>query len=108
MKTINDYRNKKVLVLGAGKSGTHAAELLKELGATVVLSDSKPSSELPEIEELADAGIQTITGKQDPAILDDGFDIMIKIRVFHTTTRWWPQQLTIICRSSPRLNWRLR
>lgn len=78
MKTINDYRNKKVLVLGAGKSGTHAAELLKELGATVVLSDSKPSSELPEIEELADAGIQTITGKQDPAILDDGFDIMIK------------------------------
>ena len=68
MKTINDYRNKKVLVLGAGKSGTHAAELLKELGATVVLSDSKPSSELPEIEELADAGIQTITGKQDPAM----------------------------------------
>ncbi|MCV3743136.1 UDP-N-acetylmuramoyl-L-alanine--D-glutamate ligase, partial [Lentilactobacillus hilgardii] len=52
MKKIDDYNHKKVLVLGAGKSGTHAAELLKELGATVVLSDSKPSSELPEVAEL--------------------------------------------------------
>ncbi|WCJ51435.1 UDP-N-acetylmuramoyl-L-alanine--D-glutamate ligase [Lentilactobacillus buchneri] len=78
MKKIDDYNHKKVLVLGAGKSGTHAAELLKELGATVVLSDSKPSSELPEVAELQDAGIQTVTGKQDPAILDDGFDIMVK------------------------------
>lgn len=78
MKMIDDYKNKKILVLGAGKSGTHAAELLQELGATVVLNDSKPASELPEVKELTDHGIKTITGNQTPDILNEHFDLMIK------------------------------
>ncbi len=69
---------KKVLVLGAGKSGTHAAETMQELGATVTLSDSKPASELPEVKELNDRGIETLTGEQPADILDRGFDLMVK------------------------------
>ncbi|GHP15000.1 UDP-N-acetylmuramoylalanine--D-glutamate ligase [Lentilactobacillus fungorum] len=78
MKAIDDYKNKKVLVLGAGKSGTHAAETLQELGANVTLSDEKPASELPEVQELNDRGIETLTGKQPADILDRGFDLMVK------------------------------
>lgn len=78
MKMIDDYRGKHVLVLGAGKSGTHAAELLQQLGATVVVNDAKPSDQLPEIAELRDRGIETVTGKQTADILDHHFDLMVK------------------------------
>ncbi len=78
MKMIKDYQNKKILVLGAGKSGTHAAELLRQLGADVVVNDAKPSDQLPEIQELNDLGIQTITGQQSVDILDQNFDLMVK------------------------------
>ncbi|TDG79133.1 hypothetical protein C5L34_001398 [Lentilactobacillus hilgardii] len=75
---IDDYKGKRILVLGAGKSGTHAAELLQQLGATVVLNDAKPSDQLPEVVELEDRGIKTITGKQTADILDNHFDLMVK------------------------------
>ncbi|EEI24096.1 UDP-N-acetylmuramoyl-L-alanine--D-glutamate ligase [Lentilactobacillus hilgardii] len=78
MKMIDDYKGKRILVLGAGKSGTHAAELLQQLGATVVLNDAKPSDQLPEVVELEDRGIKTITGKQTADILDNHFDLMVK------------------------------
>ena len=78
MKMIDDYKGKRVLVLGAGKSGTHAAELLQTLGAFVTLNDSKPSDQLPEVAELEDRGIHTVTGKQTADILDQGFDLMVK------------------------------
>ncbi|GAF35784.1 UDP-N-acetylmuramoyl-L-alanine--D-glutamate ligase [Lentilactobacillus farraginis] len=78
MKMIEDYKGKRVLVLGAGKSGTHAAELLQQLGATVVLNDAKPSDQLPEISELQDRGIKTITGRQTADILNEHFDLMVK------------------------------
>lgn len=75
---IDDYKGKRILVLGAGKSGIHAAELLQQLGATVVLNDAKPSDQLPEVVELEDRGIKTITGKQTADILDNHFDLMVK------------------------------
>lgn len=78
MKMIDDYKGKRVLVLGAGKSGTHAAEFLQTLGAFVTLNDSKPSDQLPEVAELEDRGIHTVTGKQTADILDQGFDLMVK------------------------------
>lgn len=45
--TETDYKGKKVLVVGAARSGVAAAEFLLARGATVVLTDRRPLEELP-------------------------------------------------------------
>ncbi|MCL0312420.1 UDP-N-acetylmuramoyl-L-alanine--D-glutamate ligase [Apilactobacillus sp. TMW 2.2459] len=72
------YENKNILVLGAGKSGTNAAKLLKRMGAKVTLNDKKSQNDAPEYQELAAASIKTIFGKQDVSLLNDNFDLMVK------------------------------
>ncbi|WP_056965918.1 UDP-N-acetylmuramoyl-L-alanine--D-glutamate ligase [Apilactobacillus ozensis] len=74
----NVYANKKVLVLGAGKSGTNAAKLLIKMGAKVTLNDRKNKSEVPEYDSLVADNVNVILGKQDASILDDDFDLMVK------------------------------
>lgn len=44
MKHIKTYKDKNVLILGAGLSGIYGAELLRKLGAKVTIIDSKPLS----------------------------------------------------------------
>jgi UDP-N-acetylmuramoylalanine--D-glutamate ligase len=58
-----DVNNKRVLVVGLGKSGVASALFLKAHGARVTVSDSKPPDELQEaIPTLLDAGITVETG----------------------------------------------
>ena len=58
-----DLNNKRVLVVGLGKSGVASALFLKERGARVTVSDSKPEAELrDEILLLLDHGITVETG----------------------------------------------
>lgn len=58
-----DVNNKRVLVVGLGKSGVASALFLKARGARVTVSDSKPPDELQEaIPTLLDAGIAVETG----------------------------------------------
>ncbi len=58
-----DLANKRVLVVGLGKSGVAAALFLKARGARVTVSDAKPQEELGgEIPELLDRGIAIETG----------------------------------------------
>jgi len=58
-----DLNNKRVLVVGLGKSGVASALFLKAHGARVTVSDSKPPDELQEaIPTLLDAGITVETG----------------------------------------------
>jgi UDP-N-acetylmuramoylalanine--D-glutamate ligase len=58
-----DLHNKRVLVVGLGKSGVASALFLKAHGARVTVSDSKPPDELQEaIPTLLDAGITVETG----------------------------------------------
>jgi UDP-N-acetylmuramoylalanine--D-glutamate ligase len=58
-----DVHNKRVLVVGLGKSGVASALFLKDRGAWVTVSDSKPPDELQEaIPTLLDAGIAVETG----------------------------------------------
>ena len=45
MKVIDQFKNKKVLVLGLAKSGESAARLLDKLGAIVTVNDGKPFEE---------------------------------------------------------------
>jgi UDP-N-acetylmuramoylalanine--D-glutamate ligase len=58
-----ELKNKRVLVVGLGKSGIAAAHFLKEQGARVTVSDSRDAVALAaEIPALLDAGITVETG----------------------------------------------
>jgi UDP-N-acetylmuramoylalanine--D-glutamate ligase len=58
-----DLKNKRVLVVGLGKSGVAAATLLHSLGARVTVSDAKPQAELgKDIPALLDLGVVVETG----------------------------------------------
>jgi UDP-N-acetylmuramoylalanine--D-glutamate ligase len=58
-----DVTNKRVLVVGLGKSGVASALFLKAHGASVTVSDTKPPDELKdEIPVLLDQGIAVETG----------------------------------------------
>jgi UDP-N-acetylmuramoylalanine--D-glutamate ligase len=58
-----DVDNKRVLVVGLGKSGVASALFLKAHGARVTVSDTKPQDELKnEIPALLDQGITVETG----------------------------------------------
>ena len=58
-----NLENKRVLVVGLGKSGVASALFLKAHGARVTVSDSKPQDQLSdEIPRLLDQGIAVETG----------------------------------------------
>jgi len=58
-----ELKNKRVLVVGLGKSGMAAALFLRDKGARVTVSDSRSAVALAgEIPELLDAGIMVETG----------------------------------------------
>ncbi|GEO66141.1 UDP-N-acetylmuramoyl-L-alanine--D-glutamate ligase [Levilactobacillus spicheri] len=78
MKQITTYTGKKVLVLGLAKSGFNAAKLLKKLGADVTVSDVTPLEKNQEARELQAAGFKVLIGEQTPALLDAGYDLIIK------------------------------
>lgn len=67
-----ELKNKKVLVIGAGKSGLAAARFLREKGAVVTLADSKPAAELGAA--AAGAGVTTFCGGYPPAA---GYDLLV-------------------------------
>ena len=59
-----DLTNKRVLVVGLGRSGVASALFLKERGARVTVSDAKPEDQLrDEIPVLLDHGIAVETGR---------------------------------------------
>jgi UDP-N-acetylmuramoylalanine--D-glutamate ligase len=58
-----DLKNKRVLVVGLGKSGVSAALYLRRLGARVTVSDARAGEALSkEIPALLDAGVMVETG----------------------------------------------
>src|SRR6185503_989420 len=58
-----DLKNKRVLVVGLGKSGIAAALFLRDKGARVTVSDARSAKELEEeIPALLDAGVMVETG----------------------------------------------
>jgi UDP-N-acetylmuramoylalanine--D-glutamate ligase len=60
---LMDLNNKRVLVVGLGKSGVASALFLKRRGAHVTVSDTKPPDQLKdEIPALLDQGIAVETG----------------------------------------------
>jgi UDP-N-acetylmuramoylalanine--D-glutamate ligase len=78
MRKIEQYRHKKVLVLGLAKSGVSAASLLHKLGAFVTVNDKKPLSENPEGQGLLEQGIKVVCGDHPIELLDEGFELIVK------------------------------
>ena len=78
MKVINQFKNKKVLVLGLAKSGESAARLLDKLGAIVTVNDGKPFEENPAAQSLLEEGIKVVTGGHPLELLDEDFALMVK------------------------------
>lgn len=68
---------RRVLVLGAGRSGLAAARTLLDEGRDVALSDRKPLGELPSLAEIEACGAHLLVGEQDVAQLT-GVDLVIK------------------------------
>ena len=58
-----DLKNKRVLVVGLGKSGMAAARFLKREGARVTVSDSRPAASITELAPLLDEGIMVEAGR---------------------------------------------
>ena len=73
---VHDLRNRKVSVIGAARSGTAAAKLLRSQGAQVFVSDKEPADKLPafggqsQIQNLQSAGIPFETGGHSDRVYD--------------------------------------
>ena len=78
MKRIDQFKNKKVLVLGLAKSGESAARLLDNLGSIVTVNDGKPFEENPAAQSLLEDGIKVVTGGHPLELLDEEFALMVK------------------------------
>jgi len=63
-KKAMELKNKRVLVVGLGRSGVSSAIFLQEHGAKVIVSDSKAEAQLQsEVSALLDRGISIETGR---------------------------------------------
>ncbi len=75
-----ELKNKRVLVVGLGRSGLAAARFLKEHGARVTVSEARPATAIAELPELLNEGIMVESGshglltfrRQDLIILSPG------------------------------------
>ena len=91
-----DLADKKVLVIGAARSGIAAAKIAKNLGATVILSDAKENLDINLL------GIEIRLGKQNDELLR-GVDLII---VSPAVPLKIPNlRLKKISRLSAKLNW---
>jgi UDP-N-acetylmuramoylalanine--D-glutamate ligase len=59
---LTDLKNKRVLVVGLGKSGLAAARFLKSKGARVTVSDARPATLIAELPALLDEGFMVEAG----------------------------------------------
>ena len=80
-----DLQNKRVLVVGIGRSGIAAAHFLKSRVARVTISDSRPATTIAELNQLLDAGIMVETGshglltfrRQDLIVVSPGVPLSV-------------------------------
>ena len=71
-KSVPDLQGKTVVVVGIGKSGVAASQLLQSLGARVTIADEQDESVLAEqVAFLRQQSIHAVTGKGLEHILHD-------------------------------------
>ncbi len=72
-----NLKDKRVLVVGLGRSGAAAAEILKRHQAQVSVCDRKPADELnTDLSRLESMGIKIYTGEY-PVVSKDKFDLLV-------------------------------
>lgn len=74
------FQNKKILVLGAARSGTACCFKLIKLNNEVVLNDAKEENKIDKekIQELKNMGVKCVFGSHPDELLDETFDYVIK------------------------------
>lgn len=78
MKNNNDYKGKKILIIGLAKSGYAAAKILQHLGADIVVNDIVPLEENAQAKELKGMGIEVICGSHPLSLLEKNFELIVK------------------------------
>ncbi|PGM93192.1 UDP-N-acetylmuramoyl-L-alanine--D-glutamate ligase [Bacillus cereus] len=78
MKTVTEYQNKNVLVIGIAKSGYAAATLLKKLGANVIVNDGKPLVGNMLAAELQAEGMDVVCGGHPLELLERNISLVVK------------------------------
>ena len=78
MRQLADYRGRRVIVLGLARSGVAAAKLFHDIGADVVVNDSKPREACPEARELEALGISVVCGGHPDGLVDGTVSLLVK------------------------------
>ena len=74
---MNDLHGRRVVVVGLAQSGLAAVQVLRDLGASVVVTEARPADEVGEAAADAEAaGAEIFAGGHDPDHLE-GADLMI-------------------------------
>jgi len=72
-----ELRGKKILVVGAGKSGISVARFLVRRGAAVALTDTRTKDKFNgELDDLIDSGVQAVLGNY-PEVMPGTFDMLV-------------------------------
>jgi len=77
-----EFNNKKILVVGFGKSGFSTARYLMSRGAKVTLGDIKPETDLDKdmLKEVRDSGIHLEIGEHH---VGDGHRHPVRVQTLH-------------------------
>lgn len=78
MKKLTNYINKKILVLGLGRSGYAVAKLMHDLGAEVTVNDRNDLIGNKHAEELKKMGLRVIGGGHPLDLVDEKVSVLIK------------------------------
>jgi UDP-N-acetylmuramoylalanine--D-glutamate ligase len=75
---VKDIKGQKALVVGLGhRSGLAACNFLARRGCSVTGSDIKSAADLAPVVSKLDPAVTIVTGAQEPALLDAGFDLLV-------------------------------
>ncbi|OEF99525.1 UDP-N-acetylmuramoylalanine--D-glutamate ligase [Vulcanibacillus modesticaldus] len=78
VNSVENYEEKRIIVLGLAKSGTTIAKILHRFGADVTVNDAKPEDKCPEKKELEKLGIKVICGRHPEDLIDENVDLVVK------------------------------
>ena len=71
------FAGKRVVVVGAGVAGASAARVLASEGASVLVTEARPATDVPAVAELEAQGVGVRAGGHDPHHLDDATLVLV-------------------------------
>ena len=75
--TKEDFKNKKILVLGMARSGYEVSKLLSKYNNEIIITDKK-EQDSNHIEELNELGVKFILSEDPTNLIDSSYDLVIK------------------------------